>query len=81
MVDFFYGGLNYQIEHHLFPTMPRSKLGQARAIVRPFCIAHGLAYEEVSVVTSYRRVYAELARLGRVPPRPLQRRATGRLGS
>src|SRR4029077_20586599 len=32
--DFLFGGLNYQIEHHLFPTMPRVNFRRARAIVR-----------------------------------------------
>ena len=35
--DFLYGGLNYQIEHHLFPSMPRNRLKEAQKIVRPFC--------------------------------------------
>ena len=29
IVDFLYGGLNYQIEHHLFPNMPRNGCGRA----------------------------------------------------
>src|SRR5690606_16149009 len=29
LTDFWYGGLNYQIEHHLFPTMPRNQLAKA----------------------------------------------------
>lgn len=63
--DFVFGGLNYQIEHHLFPTMPRVNLRQARAHVKPFCLAHGLGYEEVDPLTSYRRAYLELRRIGR----------------
>ena len=35
--DFLYGGLNYQIEHHLFPSMPRNRLKEAQKIIRPFC--------------------------------------------
>jgi fatty acid desaturase len=72
LTDFFFGGLNYQIEHHLFPTMPRANLGRARTLVRPFCAAHGLEYDEVGVLTSYRLVLSELARVGRaaVGPRP-----------
>ena len=31
------GGLNYQIEHHLFPSMPRPNLRHARPLVRTFC--------------------------------------------
>lgn len=65
VTDFVYGGLNYQIEHHLFPTLPRVHLGRARAIIQPFCEAHGLAYEEVSPLASYQAVYAELHRVAR----------------
>ncbi len=63
--DFVFGGLNYQIEHHLFPTMPRVNLGRARAIVRPFCEARELEYTEVGPLTSYRMVYAALSSLRR----------------
>lgn len=61
--DFLFGGLNYQIEHHLFPTMPRVHFKRARSIVKPFCTVHGLPYEEVDPVTSYRIVYTEYRRL------------------
>ncbi|WP_298130279.1 acyl-CoA desaturase [Micropruina sp.] len=40
------GGLNYQIEHHLFPGMPRPHLRQARLLVREHCRAHGVPYVE-----------------------------------
>lgn len=65
LVDFLFGGLNYQIEHHLFPTMPRSHFSTARAIVRPFCDAQDLLYEELSVWASYGMVLRELRRVGR----------------
>ena len=45
-IDFMYGGLNYQIEHHLFPNMPRNRLKEAREVVKPFCQSHGLPYHE-----------------------------------
>jgi fatty acid desaturase len=63
--DFVFGGLNYQIEHHLFPTMPRVHFGEARALVKPFCAAHGLGYTEMGAFASYRLVIAELRRVGR----------------
>ena len=66
LCDFFHGGLNYQIEHHLFPTMPRPHLAAARRIVRDFCVARGLPYEEDSFVGSGRIIFAELDRLGRL---------------
>jgi fatty acid desaturase len=63
--DYLFGGLNYQVEHHLFPTMPRVHLRRARAIVRPFCQARGLEYTEVGPLASYRMVYAALSGLRR----------------
>jgi fatty acid desaturase len=65
MNDFLFGGLNYQIEHHLFPTMPRNHFARARALVKPFCAAHGYNYTEEGALAAYRSVYAELQRLGR----------------
>ena len=56
--DFWLGGLNYQIEHHLFPTIPRNKLKEARAITRHFCMEHSIPYYETSVW----RAYAEVLR-------------------
>jgi fatty acid desaturase len=65
VTDFVFGGLNYQIEHHLFPTMPRANFGRARAIVKPFCLGRGLPYQEMGLLASYRLVLAELQRVGR----------------
>ena len=50
--DFLYGGLNYQIEHHLFPSMPRNRLKEAQKIVMPFCDEHSISYHETGVVQS-----------------------------
>jgi hypothetical protein len=41
----FTGGLNRQVEHHLFPTLPRHNLGRAQRLLRAFCSKHGLYYE------------------------------------
>ncbi|MFN8471684.1 MAG: acyl-CoA desaturase [Anaerolineae bacterium] len=65
ITDYVYGGLNYQIEHHLFPTMPRANYSRAREIVLPFCRAQGLDYEELPPIASYAAVWAELDRVGR----------------
>ena len=53
LVDFALGGLNYQIEHHLFPSMPRPNLRRAQVIVRRFCLDRGISYTETSLVASY----------------------------
>ena len=66
VLDFLYGGLNYQIEHHLFPTIPRVNLKRAQAIIQPFCEAHGLSYEVTDPLTAYWQVYSVLRRAGNV---------------
>lgn len=43
------GGLNYQIEHHLFPSMPRPHLRRARALVREHCRENQIGYTETSL--------------------------------
>jgi fatty acid desaturase len=53
--EFILGGLNFQIEHHLFPTMPRPSLRRAQHLVRDFCAQNGLGYCEESPVRSYLR--------------------------
>lgn len=44
VIDFLYGGLNYQIEHHLFPAMARNRLRAAQPLVRAFCAERGIDY-------------------------------------
>jgi fatty acid desaturase len=56
--DYLFGGLNYQIEHHLFPNMPRVNLKRCQALVKPFCAERGLDYSEVGPLTSYRMIRA-----------------------
>jgi fatty acid desaturase len=65
LVDLVYGGLNYQIEHHLFPTMPRNNLSRVQPVVRAFCEAHGVAYSETSVVESWREIIGHFTRVSR----------------
>ncbi|GAA3705045.1 acyl-CoA desaturase [Zhihengliuella alba] len=58
------GGLNYQVEHHLFPNMPRPHLAEAQRIVQRFCNERGIPYTEVSLVSSYKAVVQYLNRVG-----------------
>ena len=62
--DFLYGGLNYQIEHHLFPRMSRNQLKKAQEIVKPFCQAHSISYHETSVLQSQREILQYLHHVG-----------------
>ncbi|MFI1293623.1 fatty acid desaturase family protein [Streptomyces sp. NPDC020792] len=63
--DFLYGGLNYQIEHHLFPTMPRPHLRRCRLLVKAYCEEISLPYYEVGALRSYGEVLAHLAEVTR----------------
>jgi fatty acid desaturase len=58
------GGLNYQIEHHLFPSMPRPSLRRCRILVRAFCAQTGLLYCETGLVSSYSQVLRHLHAAG-----------------
>ncbi|MEV7692247.1 acyl-CoA desaturase [Microbacterium sp. NPDC089189] len=58
------GGLNYQIEHHLFPSMPRPALRQARLLVRAHCAKVGVPYTETTLLRSYGIVIRYLNRVG-----------------
>lgn len=58
------GGLNYQIEHHLFPAMPTPNLRRARPIVREFCATHAIDYHEVPIHHAWTAVAAHLNRVG-----------------
>lgn len=58
------GGLNHQVEHHLFPNMPRPHLAKAREIVRDYCTTHGVPYTEASLLRSYGIVIEYLNRVG-----------------
>ena len=56
-----FGGLTYQIEHHLFPSMPSRNLRRCRPIVKAFCAARGVDYCETGLLASYGRVLGYLA--------------------
>ena len=56
LIDFSYGGLNYQIEHHLFPNMPRNQLRNAREVVKSFCGERGIPYHETGFWRSHREI-------------------------
>jgi fatty acid desaturase len=58
------GGLNYQIEHHLFPSMSRLHLARARKMVREHCVALAVPYAETSIWRSYGIVIGYLNRVG-----------------
>lgn len=74
LAEAWFGGLNYQIEHHLFPTMSRNRLREAREIVRPYCAAHGVPYAETSALRSYWEITRFLWSVSADPDPPLDGR-------
>jgi fatty acid desaturase len=63
-VDFVFGGLNYQIEHHLFPSMPRPNLRRAQVLVHTFCTHHEITYSQSGALRSYAQVLRHLHAVG-----------------
>lgn len=66
VTDWLLGGLNYQIEHHLFPSMPRANLSRLQPLVRRHCERVGLPYIETGAVESYVQALRYLNQVGAV---------------
>ncbi|MEV2242199.1 acyl-CoA desaturase [Micromonospora sp. NPDC049891] len=64
LTDVALGGLNYQIEHHLFPGMPTPNLRKAQPIVQAYCAEIGVAYEQTGLIDSYRQALRHLHEVG-----------------
>jgi fatty acid desaturase len=65
LTDVALGSLNYQIEHHLFPSMPRPNLRRAQPLVREFCLQRDLPYCQSSLVSSYAEALRHLNGVGK----------------
>jgi fatty acid desaturase len=65
LTDFALGGLNYQIEHHLFPSMPRPNLRRSHAVIEGFCRQRGIPYCQSSLAGSYTQALRHLNAVGR----------------
>jgi len=73
-----YGGLNYQVEHHLFPNMSRVHLAATRRIVREHCRTLDIPYTETSIPRAYVAVIEYLNRVGRFARDPFTCPVVGR---
>jgi fatty acid desaturase len=58
VLDWFFGGLNFQIEHHLYPQIPSFRLRQVQKIVRPSLEAEEIPYQAVSFAQAVRDIAA-----------------------
>lgn len=64
LVHFFMGGLEYHVEHHLFPMAPRPNLPAIQRLVRSYCADHGIPYTETSLAGAFRTIIAYLNQVG-----------------
>jgi len=48
-VDWFCGGLQYQVDHHLFPQLPRHNLPKVHEMVAEFCKEYNVTYHEANM--------------------------------
>ena len=63
-VDLLMGGLNLQIEHHLFPSLPRPNLRRLQPVVRRYCRTHGIGYAETNLFGAYGAALGHLRAVG-----------------
>jgi linoleoyl-CoA desaturase len=59
------GGLDRQIEHHLFPTLPPQRLREVAPEVRAICERHGIEYKTDTWGRTLKKALAHVGRLGR----------------
>ena len=57
VIDWLQGGLNYQIEHHLFPDLPLLKYKQYQPRVKALCERHGVPYVQENVFRRISKCY------------------------
>jgi len=65
-MDWLAGGLNYQIEHHLFPTIPRHRLSKLKPIVENFCKEHQLPYFSYNYTTCLTSILQRLSKIANI---------------
>ena len=65
LIDLVYGGLNYQIEHHLFPSIPRNNSRHIRPIARTYCQRQGIAYWETGLLSSWLEILVHFGAVSR----------------
>ena len=63
-MSFLMGGLNHQIEHHLFPSMPRPNLHKVRNMVKPYCEEKNIKYTEERLFPTYAYIGRYLNQVG-----------------
>jgi fatty acid desaturase len=58
------GGLNYQVEHHLFPSMARPNLRKTNQLVKDYCQENNVTLVEMNLLASYMQIMKHLNKVG-----------------
>jgi delta8-fatty-acid desaturase len=66
LFNFLSGGLQYQIEHHLFPRMPIHRLPLIRPMIKDYCKKHNIPYIEDSPWNVFKRNYDHIETMAMV---------------
>lgn len=64
-VDWFCGGLQYQVDHHLFPSLPRHNLKKVHTLVESFCKDQGVTYHEATMFAGTMEVLNHLSTISK----------------
>lgn len=59
-LDWFHGGLNFHLVHHLYPRMPRHNFRKATAIVKKLCDQNNLTYDHCGWFDAVKRTLSQL---------------------
>jgi fatty acid desaturase len=83
--EWLWGGMQYQLEHHLFPSMPRSKYPALRKVLQKFAIDNKVpgGYREsgeFEILLMNWKLYRDVARADPVPGAPSTRGVIGQQG-
>ncbi|KAJ3307801.1 hypothetical protein HDU76_004361 [Blyttiomyces sp. JEL0837] len=63
--NWFTGGLNYQIEHHCFPSIPRHQFYRVAPLVESLCKKHGVVYHKTSLWGGLGEILGRLTSISR----------------
>lgn len=72
ITEYIFGGMQYQLEHHLFPTMPRYKYRSLAPVVEKWAKENGLDYKADSLWTMLKCHWATLEKAAAVAARELE---------
>lgn len=59
-MDWFHGGLNFHIEHHCFPRLPRNRYREVSLMIKKICAENGIHYDECGFTTAVKRTLSQL---------------------